>query len=85
MTELKLLEKPVTLPHDIKMFYVLTIWSFNGEDIEETYTCHDYEGARQNFAYFTHLGQPVELTCNVEVWKDEEHSETEYISIAKNF
>ena len=74
----------LSLPNNIVMTYQLTVFSLNGE-IEETYTCHDYEGAKQNFKYFTHLGQLVELTCNVEVWKDEAHSETEYISIAKNF
>lgn len=74
----------LSLPNNIVMTYQLTVFSPNGET-EEAYTYHDYEGAKQNFKYFTHLGQLVELTCNVEVWKDETHSETEYISIVKNF
>ena len=84
MAELKLLEKPVTLPHDIKMFYQVTVFQTNG-DIEEQYTFYGYEGARNNFRDLVSLGNLTELICNIEVWKDEEHSETEYISIAKNF
>ena len=83
MTELFIKQEPVTLPQDVIMSYQLTVFLTNG-DIENQYTFYGYSEARE---LFTDLGKelPVELTCNIEVWKDDEHSETEYISIAKNF
>ena len=74
----------LSLPNNIVMSYQLTVFLSNG-DIAEQYTFKDYEGVKNNFKDLTSLGNLTELTCNVEVWKDEVHSETEYISIAKNF
>ena len=83
MTELFIKQEPVTLPQDVEMSYQVTVFLTNG-DIEDQYTFYGYEEARE---LFTDLGKelPVELTCNVEICKDNMHSETEYIRIAKNF
>ena len=84
MEELFIKQEPITLPHDIITLYQLTVFMPNGE-ISEQYSFKDYEGARNNFNDLVSLGNLTELTCNVEVWKDDAHSETEYVSIAKNF
>ena len=84
MAELTIKEGTINLPYTILMFYQLTVFMPNGE-ISEQYSFKDYEGARNNFKDLVSLGNLVELTCNVEVWEDNTHSETEYVSIAKNF
>ena len=84
MTELTIKQESVTLPQDIVMLYQVTVFMENGE-IAEQYSFKGYEGARNNFKDLVSLGNLTELTCNVEVWKDNNNSETEYISIAKNF
>ena len=84
MAELAVINKEVTLPRNIVIAYRLTVFLTNG-DIAEQYTFNSYEGARNNFKDLVSLGNLVELTCNVEVWKDDTYSQTEYISIAKNF
>lgn len=83
MTELLVKQELLTLPQDVIMSYQVTVFLTNG-DIENQYTLYGYEEARE---LFTDLGKelPVELTCNVEICKDNTHSETEYVSIAKNF
>ena len=83
MKELLIKQEPTTLPHNVVMLYQVTVFLPNG-DIENQYSLFEYSDAREVFDV---LGEehPVELTCNIEVWKDDIHSETEYISIAKNF
>ena len=83
MTELLIKQEPTTLPHDVVMLYQVTVFLPNG-DIENQYSLSEYSDARE---IFNDLGKelPVELTCNIEVWKDKNNSETKYTSIAKNF
>lgn len=76
--------KGKVLPHDIKMLYQLTVFYPNGE-IAEQYSFNDYKGAKNNFEDMMSLGNLVALTYNVEIWKDEAHSETIYTDIIKNF
>ena len=77
-------DKKTKLPYCIEMLYVITVYLPNGERAE-TYSFSSYEGARNNYIDLDQLGNLVELTCNVEVHENEEYSETEYVSIAKNF
>lgn len=77
-------DEKIKLPYRIEMLYVLTVYSPNGER-EETYSFSSYEGARNNYIDLDQLGNLVELTCNVEVYENEEYSKTEYVSIAQNF
>ena len=83
MAELLVKKEPITLPKDVVMLYQVTLFLPNG-DIENQYSLSEYSDARE---IFNDLGKelPVELTCNIEVWKDKNNSETGYISIAKNF
>ena len=83
MTELFIKQEPVTLPKDVIMSYQVTVFLTNG-DIEEQFTFYEYGDAKEMFIDLC-KELPVELTCNVEICKDNMHSETEYISIAKNF
>ena len=84
MTELQVQNKEVKLPYDIELSYEVTIYLPNG-DRSGICSASSYEDARDIYLDFAEVGNPVELTCNVEVYKSEEYSETEYISIAKNF
>ena len=84
MTELCVKQEIVTLPKDIIMFYQVIVFRTNGE-VEQKITLYGYEETMDMFTLYADDNIPVELTCNIEVWKDDIHSETEYISIAKNF
>lgn len=83
MTELFIKQESVTLPQNVEVFYQVTVFLPNG-DIENQYSLSEYSDAKEIFDV---LGEehPVELICNVEIYKDNMHSETEYIRIAKNF